>query len=76
MSIGQDVILSYRELVGQNDFKRELDPRRHYWVQMAGGQMTVNGIELNKSDGLGLYDVSQVEIKSHSDAKFLFFEMP
>jgi redox-sensitive bicupin YhaK (pirin superfamily) len=40
------------------------------------GDVTINGIELNKRDGLGISETSQLEIVATNDAALLLMEVP
>lgn len=40
------------------------------------GDVTINGQELNKRDGYGLWDVESLDIQADSDAKLLLMEVP
>lgn len=40
------------------------------------GSVSINGIELDRRDGLGVYDTDQLEIKASSDSKLLLIEVP
>ena len=40
------------------------------------GTATINGQSLESRDGLGLWDIDQIEIVSDSDSKILFMEVP
>jgi redox-sensitive bicupin YhaK (pirin superfamily) len=40
------------------------------------GDVTINGISLNRRDGLGIEDAEQLDIKAYSDAWLLLMEIP
>ncbi len=40
------------------------------------GDVTINGISLNRRDGLGIEDAGQLDIKADSDARLLLMEIP
>jgi quercetin 2,3-dioxygenase len=48
---------------------------RKYWLQMAQGTATVNGMQLHPGDGAAMADVPGIEIKATSDSEFLLFDM-
>ena len=40
------------------------------------GKVTVNGQELDKRDGLGIWNVDELEVKSEADSRVLLMEIP
>lgn len=40
------------------------------------GDVTISGQALNKRDGLGIWDVAEIDIKADSDAQLLLMEVP
>lgn len=53
------------------------DPRRNgVYVFLIKGQLDVNGHSLNQRDGLGLWEIESVDIKSSADSEFLLMEVP
>jgi len=40
------------------------------------GDVTINGTALNERDGLGIYDVTELDIEANSDAEVLLMEVP
>lgn len=40
------------------------------------GDVTINGISLNRRDGLGIEDAGQLDIKADADARLLLMELP
>jgi redox-sensitive bicupin YhaK (pirin superfamily) len=48
---------------------------RKGWVQVAGGSVSVNGITLNKGDGLAIVGSGTLIFDRGQDAEFLFFDL-
>lgn len=46
------------------------------YVFVLSGKLTVNGQELNSRDGLGLWEISELQIEANSDAEILLMEVP
>lgn len=46
------------------------------YVFVLSGKLTVNGQELNSRDGLGLWEISELEIEANSNAEVLLMEVP
>lgn len=52
-----------------------LDNRR-LWLQLVSGSLTVNGEQLENSDGLALWEENLLHIHADSDSEFLLFDLP
>lgn len=52
-----------------------LDNRR-LWLQLVCGSLTVNGEQLENSDGLALWEENLLHIRADSDSEFLLFDLP
>jgi hypothetical protein len=63
-----------RGTVGPSTY--QLDPNRCGFVQVARGQVRVNGVELNAGDGARLEPGSPVSILGVAAAEVLFFDLP
>lgn len=46
------------------------------YVFVLSGELSVNGQKLGRRDGLGLWELSEIEILAHSDAEVLLMEVP
>ncbi|HET8934307.1 MAG TPA: hypothetical protein VFN67_12745 [Polyangiales bacterium] len=53
----------------------KLEPARHAWVQVARGQLRVNGETLSSGDGAALSDVPELHIEGVDRAEILVFEL-
>jgi redox-sensitive bicupin YhaK (pirin superfamily) len=54
-----------------------LKPGRHAWIQVARGDVVLNGIELGEGDGAAVSDESRLELKAKSSSsEFLVFDLP
>ncbi|MFA9489067.1 MULTISPECIES: pirin family protein [unclassified Mannheimia] len=51
------------------------DSSRSYWLQVIKGNLTVNGVELNTSDALGIRQEELLEINAQDDVEFLLFDL-
>ncbi len=61
---------------GDEQAKLELAPGRGSYVQVARGQVKVNGITLDTGDALQIRDEAQVTIENGRDAEVLVFDLP
>ena len=48
---------------------------RHAWVQIAAGEIEVNGARLSPGDGAAISDETRVEVRAHSPAEVLVFDL-
>ena len=61
---------------GNEQARLELAPGRGSYVQVARGQVKVNGITLDTGDALQIRDEAQVTIENGRDAEVLVFDLP
>jgi redox-sensitive bicupin YhaK (pirin superfamily) len=54
----------------------ELPAGRHAWVQVARGNVRVNGTELREGDGASLSEESRVTVEGTSGGEVLVFDLP
>ncbi len=73
--VNQDMAL-YSALLEEN---RTLDyavsPGRYQWLQLVGGSLTANGVEMNAGDGAAVSDESLLCFKAGSNSEFLLFDL-
>jgi len=53
----------------------DLRPGRHAWIQVARGEVTVNGETLRAGDGAAVSDESALDIDATADAEILVFDL-
>ena len=53
----------------------ELAPGRHAWIQMAKGEIAVNGVPLKEGDGAAISGESKLEISASNAAEVLLFDL-
>lgn len=51
-------------------------PESGVYVFVINGEITVNGEKLQKRDGLGMQQVTELTIETHTDTEFLLMEVP
>jgi quercetin 2,3-dioxygenase len=75
VTIHQDAEL-YATLVGAGETVRhELQPGRHAWVQVARGEVKLNGKDLAAGDGAALSEEKAIELTGNRDAEVLVFDL-
>ncbi len=73
--IHQDVDLYASILEEGKSLEFKLRPERAVWVQLADGELEVNGKRLQPGDGLAIEDESSIKIKAHKETEFLLFDL-
>jgi redox-sensitive bicupin YhaK (pirin superfamily) len=75
ISVNQDADL-YAGLFSAGEGARlELRPGRHAWIQVARGEVTVNGEALREGDGAAVSEETALDLKAVADAEVLVFDL-
>jgi redox-sensitive bicupin YhaK (pirin superfamily) len=75
MKTQADASVYAAELNAGQAISQNLRAGRKGWVQVAGGSVSVNGITLNKGDGLAIVGSGTLIFDRGQDAEFLFFDL-
>ena len=75
VTIHQDVDLHVARLREGGVIAFEPRPGRHAWVQIARGQVGLNGETLKEGDGAAIGGERKIEIAAESDAEILLFDL-
>jgi len=75
VTVHQDVDLYAAVLEPNQRVYHALKPQRHAWVQVARGEVTLNGLSLEKGDGAAISEESNVVIEAMTDAEILLFDL-
>ncbi|MFT6633284.1 MAG: redox-sensitive bicupin YhaK (pirin superfamily) [Bacteriovoracaceae bacterium] len=73
--IYQDAFVYFAHFKTQN-FSKELEEERKYWIQVIQGEAIINGVEVAPGDAVAIENEKTIEIKSCKNFKFLFFDLP
>lgn len=76
VKIHQDVNLFATTLKTGEKVELKLEPGRHAWVQVARGQVSVNGENLEAGDGAALTQEKSVVLSGRSESEALLFDLP
>jgi redox-sensitive bicupin YhaK (pirin superfamily) len=76
LRIHQDASLHAGLLATGDSVRHALEAGRHAWVQVARGEVEVNGAKLAAGDGAALSDERHVEIAARSPSEVLLFDLP
>ncbi len=75
MSISADARLYAANLDAGKALSLDLAKGRHAWLQVAHGEVTLNGHPLQTSDGAAVSDTARLEIRAARDAEILLFDL-
>jgi len=76
VTIHQDLSLYVAQLDANESASQSIANGRRAWLQVALGDVTVNGVALKNGDGAAITDTESVEVKAGKDgAEVLFFDM-
>ncbi len=75
VKIHQDVKLYSSRMAPGNSVVHQLEPRRHAWLQVARGEVVLNGVSLKAGDGAAVSEENRLEINSKQDSEILLFDL-
>ncbi|MGB9199431.1 MAG: pirin family protein [Terriglobales bacterium] len=75
VKINQDASLFVSLLSPGDEVKHALGEKRHAWVQVAQGEVELNGEKLLQGDGAAVSDETALTIKGAKDAEVLLFDL-
>jgi quercetin 2,3-dioxygenase len=75
VKVHQDVIVAAARLLPRQQATYRLKPGRHAWVQVAVGQVLLNGAPLAEGDGAAVTGEEIVEVIATEDAELLLFDL-
>lgn len=75
ITVHQDVNLYVGMLQNKQSLRYQSKPGRHVWIQVVRGEITVNGIPLEVSDGAAISEETVLSLKGKADSEFLVFDL-
>jgi hypothetical protein len=75
VTIHQDADLYGSLLKKGEEIGFSLRPKRHAWLQVARGGVTLNGTSLHQSDGAAVSEEKGLKIKAIEDSELLLFDL-
>jgi redox-sensitive bicupin YhaK (pirin superfamily) len=73
--IHQDARIFLANIDTGSSVEYELQPGRHAWLQVLRGKVSLNGTALDRSDGAGVSDETQLIIRAEADAEIMLFDL-
>jgi redox-sensitive bicupin YhaK (pirin superfamily) len=75
ITIHQDIDLYAARLATGQDVEMKLDAGRLQWVQVARGEVSINGVALLQGDGAAIANETHLLMKAETPSEFLVFDM-
>lgn len=75
VKVHQDVNLYAGILPPDQSLTHSLAPSRYGWLQVARGQITLNGVHLQAGDGAAISEETSLAIQSLEDSEILLFDL-
>jgi quercetin 2,3-dioxygenase len=75
VTIHQDAEVYDAALGEGEEVAHELRAGRHAWVQVVGGSLRLNGVELNAGDGAAVSEEARLQISAAEPSEFLLFDL-
>jgi hypothetical protein len=75
VTVHQDVDLFASVLEPGEQVAHMLEPGRHAWLQVARGEVTLNGRPLNAGDGAAVSEEQRLDIDARQSAEVLLFDL-
>ena len=76
VTMNQDVDLYLAKPKEGTRLDLSLRPGRKGWLQLASGQLSLNGQPISRGDGEAISDEAQLRVEVQKDAHLLFFDLP
>lgn len=76
LMIHQDIFLYVLDLEPNQSFRYTLEEDRMAWLQIARGDLLLNGQHLKQGDGLAVSYEKELELKAEGTAEILIFNLP
>ncbi|MBX2993662.1 MAG: pirin family protein [Bdellovibrionaceae bacterium] len=76
LKMNQDAELWLGRLDAGQQLKKDLNPKRNYWIQITKGDLTIDGEKLSAGDGVALRQSEAAELASSQGAEMIFFNLP
>ncbi len=75
LTIHQDASIYLSKLQNGTSISHNIPLGRYAWLQVLRGSVTLNGEELNTSDGAAISDETELNITANADAEIMLFDL-
>jgi redox-sensitive bicupin YhaK (pirin superfamily) len=75
LRIHQDARIFLSRLESQSEVRHELAADRHAWLQVLRGRVSVNGVDLDTSDGAAVSEETALTVRARENAEVMLFDL-
>jgi redox-sensitive bicupin YhaK (pirin superfamily) len=75
ITVHQDISLSTAQLKSGTNLQHPFDSQRYGWLQVAKGNLLLNGLSLEAGDGVAISQESLLELTAETDSELLLFDL-
>lgn len=75
LKIHQDASIFLAQLAQGNTIEHQIAANRHAWLQVLRGSVSLNGLDLQTSDGAAVSDESVLTIRANDAAEIMLFDL-
>lgn len=75
LKVHQDMKLWRHQYEAYKAVKLELENHRSYWLQVVKGDLTINGEQLGRGDGVAIRHEASLDLRTQSDVEYLLFDL-
>ncbi|MFN7727668.1 MAG: pirin family protein [Bdellovibrio sp.] len=76
LKMNQNAELWLGRLDAGQQLKKNLNPKRNYWIQITKGDLTIDGEKLKAGDGVALRQSEMAELSTTEGTEMIFFNLP
>jgi redox-sensitive bicupin YhaK (pirin superfamily) len=76
LKMNQNAELWLGRLDAGQQLKKDLNPKRNYWIQITKGDLTIDGEKLVAGDGVALRQSEVAELSTTEGTEMIFFNLP
>lgn len=74
LHINQDTNI-YLSVLDKDKLVHDAKPDRYVWIQVTGGDISVNGVAMTAGDGVAVREENEIKFEANGSAEFLLFDM-
>ncbi|WP_340620019.1 pirin family protein [Xenorhabdus siamensis] len=76
LKIFQDMTLWRLTLKSGERYEYHIEKVRKIWIQVVHGEVTINSTQATTSDGIAIWDKSDIQITANQQSEILLFDLP
>lgn len=75
LAINQEAEIFIGKFKAGKNLDFDIKTNRKIWIQLVKGSLSVNGITLEKGDGLAVFDEKSIKLGANKECEFLLFDL-